>query len=72
MPDTITVPAPAAAIEEEPALFMCVWDNVARTLAWLDNANGRDRHEVAARIMKITEEAGPDRPGHHHRRHPAR
>ena len=58
MPDTMTVPEPVAAIEEEPPLFVCVWEHVARTLAWLDAANGRDRHEVAARIMKITEEAG--------------
>jgi hypothetical protein len=59
VPDYITIPAPApAAIEEEPALFVCVWDHVARTLAWLDAANGRDAHEVAARVMKITEEAG--------------
>jgi hypothetical protein len=57
MPDTITMPAPVPTAEE-PALFVCVWDHVARTVRWLDAANGRERHEVAARIKKITEEAG--------------
>ena len=56
MPDTIT--ALTTAIEEEPALFVCVWDHVARYVIWLDAANGRSPHETATRIMKITEEAG--------------
>ena len=60
MPDTLTVPplAPATPVEEEPALYVCVWDHVARYVMWLDAANGRSPHEIAARIMKITEEAG--------------
>ena len=37
---------------------MCVWDHVARTVAWLDAANGRGPHETAVRIMKIAEETG--------------
>ena len=37
---------------------MCVWDHVARTVAWLDAANGRSSHETAMRVMKIAEESG--------------
>jgi len=33
MPDTLTVPRPAPVTEEEPALYVCVWDHVARTVA---------------------------------------
>ena len=58
MPDTLTVPPPAPAAEEEPALYVCVWDHVARTVAWLDAANGRGPHETAVRVMKIAEETG--------------
>jgi hypothetical protein len=58
MPDTFTLPPAASVCEEEPALHMCVWDHVARTVAWLDAANGRGPHETAMRVMKITEEAG--------------
>ena len=62
MPDTLTVPPLAPAAAEEPALYVCVWDHVARYVAWLDAANGRSPHETAARIMKITEEAGRPSP----------
>jgi hypothetical protein len=58
MPDTFTLPPAAPVCEEEPALHVCVWDHVARTVAWLDAANGRCPHETAVRVMKITEEAG--------------
>ena len=58
MPDTLTVPPLAPGAGEEPALYVCVWDHVAGYVAWLDAANGRSPHETAARIMKITEEAG--------------
>ena len=58
MPETLTVPPLAPAAGEEPALYVCVWDHVARYVMWLDAANGRSPHETAARIMKITEEAG--------------
>ena len=58
MPDTLTVPPLAAAAGEEPALYVCVWDHVARTVTWLDAANGRGPHETAVRVMKIAEEAG--------------
>jgi hypothetical protein len=37
---------------------VCVWDHVARTVAWLDVANGRGPHEIAVRVMKIAEETG--------------
>jgi hypothetical protein len=57
MPDTLTLPT-APATQEEPALHVCVWDHVARTVAWLDAANGRDPHETAVRVMKIAEESG--------------
>ena len=57
MPDTLTLPWPAPATEEEPALHVCVWDHVARTVAWLDAANGRGPHETAMRVMKIAEES---------------
>ena len=58
MPDTLTVPPLAPAAGEEPALYVCVWDHVARTVTWLDAANGRGPHETAVRVMKIAEEAG--------------
>jgi hypothetical protein len=58
MPDTFTLPPAAPVCEEEPALHVCVWDHVARTVAWLDAANGRGPHETALRVMKITEQAG--------------
>ena len=58
MPDTLTMPPLAPAAAEEPALYVCVWDHVARYVAWLDAANGRGPHETATRILKITEEAG--------------
>jgi hypothetical protein len=57
MPDTLTLPT-AQATQEEPALHVCVWDHVARTVAWLDAANGRGPHETAVRAMKIAEESG--------------
>ena len=58
MLDTLTVPPLTPAAGEEPALYVCVWDHVARTVAWLDAANGRSPHETAVRVMKIAEEAG--------------
>jgi len=58
MPDTLTLPPAAPVTEEELALHVCVWDHVARTVAWLDAANGRGTHETAVRVMKISEEAG--------------
>ncbi len=60
MPATITPPRPAvtAAPPGDPAPHTDVWGHVARVTAWLDAANGRGPHETAARIMKITEEAG--------------
>jgi hypothetical protein len=58
MPDTLTVPPLAPAAGEEPALYVCVWDHVARTVTWLDAAKGRGPHETAVRVMKIAEEAG--------------
>ena len=58
MPDTLTPPRPTPVTEEEPALYVCVWDHVARTVTWLDAANGRGPHETALRVMKIAEEAG--------------
>jgi hypothetical protein len=53
-----TPPRPVVVAEEEPALYVCVWDHVARTLAWLDAVNGRGPHETAVRVMKIAEETG--------------
>ena len=47
MPDTLTVPPLVPAAGEDPALYVCVWDHVARTVAWLDAANGRGPHETA-------------------------
>src|SRR5260370_13721780 len=54
------LPLPPADLvaEEEPPLHVCVWDHVARTVAWLDAANGRGPHETAVRVMKIAEETG--------------
>src|SRR5260370_26760931 len=54
------LPLPPAdlAAGEEPPLHVCVWDHVARTVAWLDAANGRGPHETAVRVMKIAEETG--------------
>jgi hypothetical protein len=58
MPNTLTLPAAVPLAEEEPPLYVCVWDHVARAVAWLDAANGRGPHETAVRMMKIAEEAG--------------
>jgi hypothetical protein len=58
MTATLTMPPAAPAAETEPALHVCVWDHVARTVAWLDAANGRGPHEIAVRVMKIAEETG--------------
>jgi hypothetical protein len=58
MPVTLPPPPPAGRAEEEPPLHVCVWDHVARTVAWLDSANGCDPHETALRVMKIAEETG--------------
>jgi len=58
MPDTLTVHPLAPAAGEEPALYVCVWDHVARYVTWLDAANGRGPYETAVRVMKIAEEAG--------------
>lgn len=35
-----------------------LWDHIDHALSWLDAANPRSDHEVAMRLMKITEEAG--------------
>jgi hypothetical protein len=58
MPGTLTRHRPAPFTEEEPALYVCVWDHVARVVAWLDAANGRGPHETAVRVMKIAGEVG--------------
>ena len=58
MPGTLTIPSPSPVTEEEPALHVCVWDHVARTVAWLDADGGRGPHEIAVRVMKIAEETG--------------
>jgi hypothetical protein len=58
MPDTLTLPPAAPVTGEEPPLYVCVWDHVARTVAWLDAANGRGPHETAMRVMKIAKETG--------------
>jgi hypothetical protein len=58
MPDTATLAPPRPAPAEEPALYVCVRDHVARTVAWLDAANGRGPYETATRVMKIAEETG--------------
>ncbi|MFE7566885.1 MazG-like family protein [Streptomyces sp. NPDC057539] len=34
------------------------WQMIRDLVAWIDSNNGRDQHEIAMRIMKITEEAG--------------
>jgi len=34
------------------------WDTIRDLVAWLDHQNGRAPHEIAMRLMKITEEAG--------------
>jgi len=58
MPDILSPPPAAPVSEEESALHVCVWDHVARTVAWLDAANDRGPHETAVRVMKIAEETG--------------
>jgi hypothetical protein len=68
MSGTLTPPRPAVVAEEEPVLYVCVWDHIARTLAWLDAANGRGPHETAARVMKIAEETRSRRRLHRHDR----
>jgi NTP pyrophosphatase (non-canonical NTP hydrolase) len=34
------------------------WSTVRNLVAWIDRENGRDPHEIAMRILKVTEEAG--------------
>lgn len=34
------------------------WSTIRSLVDWLDSRNGRDDHEIAMRLMKITEEAG--------------
>ncbi|MGW7053090.1 MazG-like family protein [Streptomyces sp. NPDC054887] len=34
------------------------WKTINGLVEWIDGENGRDAHEVAMRIMKVTEEAG--------------
>jgi NTP pyrophosphatase (non-canonical NTP hydrolase) len=34
------------------------WSTVRHLVAWIDRENGRDPHEIAMRILKVTEEAG--------------
>ncbi len=58
MPDTLILPPTTPLTDEEPALDVCVWDHVARTVAWLDAANDPGPHETAMRVMKIAEETG--------------
>ena len=58
MPDTLTLPRPAPAGGTDPLLDVCVWEHIARAVAWLDAANGRGPHETSMRVMKIAEEAG--------------
>jgi hypothetical protein len=60
MPAALAPPRPAITLTPtgDPAPHADVWEHVARVTAWLDAANGRGPHETAARIMKITEEAG--------------
>ena len=50
MPDTLILPPAGPLTEEEPALDVCVWDHVARTVAWLDAANGQIVIDTLRRI----------------------
>jgi len=34
------------------------WATIHQLVDWIDRANGRSPHEVAMRILKVTEEAG--------------
>jgi NTP pyrophosphatase (non-canonical NTP hydrolase) len=34
------------------------WSTIRDLVAWLDDQNGRSDHELAMRILKVTEEAG--------------
>ncbi|MFE9777728.1 MazG-like family protein [Streptomyces sp. NPDC005775] len=34
------------------------WATIHQLVDWIDSANGRTPHEVAMRILKVTEEAG--------------
>jgi hypothetical protein len=53
MPSALTLPA-----DIDVAPDTCVWEHVARAVAWLDQAAGRDPHDIAVRVMKVAEEAG--------------
>ncbi|MYZ37107.1 hypothetical protein GT002_18895 [Streptomyces sp. SID4917] len=35
-----------------------LWQTIHGLVAWIDTNNGRDQHEIAMRILKVTEEAG--------------
>lgn len=39
-------------------MSQAVWDAVAQSTQWLNQANGTDDREITGRILKITEEAG--------------
>lgn len=34
------------------------WSTIHRLVAWIDDANGRDQHEISMRLLKLVEEAG--------------
>ncbi|CAM5556312.1 MULTISPECIES: MazG-like family protein [Streptomyces] len=34
------------------------WETIGRLVDWLDRENGRDEHERALRLIKLTEEVG--------------
>lgn len=34
------------------------WSTIHRLVAWLDQTNGRDQHEITLRLLKLTEETG--------------
>lgn len=51
---TATQPAPPAA----PTSCDPLWGHVRNVLAWIDRANPRTDHEIAMRLLKVTEEAG--------------
>nr|WP_202450128.1 MazG-like family protein [Streptomyces sp. SID4917] len=50
-----TQPGP---VPEDGAHGPDLWQTIHGLVAWIDTNNGRDQHEIAMRILKVTEEAG--------------
>ncbi|GGU52305.1 hypothetical protein GCM10010274_46520 [Streptomyces lavendofoliae] len=44
--------------KENPVISPDQWSTIRSLVDWIDRENGRSPHEIAVRILKVTEEAG--------------